>query len=63
MSQVELCPQCGTPVAQSIRGSLDTFVLGYVLCWKCRMRINLEESGEAGRAEGGKQMDQSEKEK
>ncbi len=39
---VDFCPQCGTPVVESIRTSFDTFVEGYVVCWKCKCRISLE---------------------
>ncbi|MGI5839691.1 MAG: hypothetical protein ACOX8W_08505 [bacterium] len=42
MNDKDLCPKCGTPVVQSIKGSLDTFVAGYIICWKCRTRIDLE---------------------
>jgi|GEM_PF-4968626 len=45
MASRDLCPKCGTPIAQSIKGSFETFVAGYVVCWKCRTRIDLETGG------------------
>lgn len=42
MTDNDLCPKCGTPIVQSIKGSLDTFIAGYLICWKCRTRIDLE---------------------
>ncbi len=44
----DYCPKCGTPVAESIKTSFDTFVEGYIYCWRCRTRINLE-VGQDGR--------------
>ncbi len=38
----DYCPKCGTPVAESIKTSFDTFIEGYIYCWRCRTRINLE---------------------
>ena len=42
MSNIDFCPTCGTAVAESIKTSFDTFVEGYIYCWRCRTRIDLE---------------------
>ncbi len=46
----DYCLQCGTPVAESIKTSFDTFVEGYIYCWRCRTRIDLE-VGQSGPGE------------
>ncbi len=38
----DFCPECRTPVAESIKESLDTFVEGYIYCHRCRTKIDLE---------------------
>lgn len=36
------CPNCGTPLMQSLEGSLETLLKGYVRCKGCGTRIEIE---------------------
>ena len=55
----DFCPKCGTPVAESIKTSFDTFVEGYIYCWRCRTRINLEVGQGVGSDDDKKEKDQN----
>lgn len=36
------CSNCGTPVMQSLEGSLDTVLKGYIVCKGCGSRFEIE---------------------